>query len=234
MKSTLRKLALASTLALLAIPPATFAGRGGGYRGGEGGGSRSGGGYRGGGGYSGDSRWQRMGRPTMGHSPSFSQPALGRARVAAAAGAGYANRNQSPTIRRRVRGRGGWLRQSQPGPRPSRGGRRGRRGRLRQSQPGHRPSRGGWRGRRGWLRQSQPGHRPSRSGWRGRRGRLRQSQPVRPVPPWYGVRQLRTLRLCRGHGWLWRLGRLWRLWLRQWRRSMGHGLTDVRLGLLKL
>ena len=60
MKSTLRKLALASTLALLAIPPASFAGRGGGYRGGGGygGGSRggggSGGGSRGGGGYSGN------------------------------------------------------------------------------------------------------------------------------------------------------------------------------------
>ena len=126
----------------------------------------------------------------------------------------------------------GLLRQSQPEPVQCRC--RGCGGWLRQSQPGHRPSRRGWRGRRGRLRQSQPGHRPSRSGWRGRGGRLRQSQPVRPVPPRYGVRQLRTLRLCRGHGWLWRLWRLGRLWLRQWRRSMGHGLTDVRLGLLKL
>ncbi len=61
MTGTLRKLALASTLAFLAIPPVAFAGRGGGYRGGGGyggGGSRGGGGYggggsRGGGGYGG-------------------------------------------------------------------------------------------------------------------------------------------------------------------------------------
>src|SRR5271157_3799811 len=106
MTGTLRKLALASTLALLAIPPASFAGRGGGYRGGGGGGY--GGGSRGGG-YSGGQ---------MGHSPSFSQPSSygnhGRTgntassanrnpyasnsnAGAAAAGADHANKNQSPT-----------------------------------------------------------------------------------------------------------------------------------------
>ena len=51
--------------------------------------------------------------------------------------------------------------------------------------------------------------------------------------PGMGYGQLRTLRLCRGHGAGYG-GWLWRLWLRQWRRSMGHGLTDVRLGLLEL
>ncbi len=106
MTGTLRKLALASTLALLAIPPATFAGRGGGYRGGGG----YGGGSRGGGGYS--------GRGQMGHSPSFSQPssygnhsqsgntassanrnpyATNSNAGAAAAGADHANKNQSPS-----------------------------------------------------------------------------------------------------------------------------------------
>ena len=108
MTGTLRKLALASTLALLASPPAAFAQRGGGYRGGRGGGyggdSRGGGGYRGGG--------------QMGHSPSFSQPssygnhsqsgntassanrnpyASNSNAGAAAAGADHANRNQSPS-----------------------------------------------------------------------------------------------------------------------------------------
>jgi tetratricopeptide (TPR) repeat protein len=108
MTGTLRKLALASTLALLAIPPAAFAQRGGGYRGGRGGGyggdSRGGGGYRGGG--------------QMGHSPSFSQPssygnhsqsgntassanrnpyASNSNAGAAAAGADHANHNQSPS-----------------------------------------------------------------------------------------------------------------------------------------
>ncbi|MGA8348023.1 MAG: tetratricopeptide repeat protein [Isosphaeraceae bacterium] len=120
MKSTLRKLALASTLALLAIPPATFAGRGGGYRGGEGGGSRGGGGYREGGGYGGGSRGGGgyRGGGQMGHSPSFSQPssygnhsqsgntassanrnpyASNSNAGAAAAGADHANRNQSPS-----------------------------------------------------------------------------------------------------------------------------------------
>src|SRR5271157_1089777 len=107
MSSTLRKLALASTLAILVIPAATFAGRGGGYRGGGGGGY--GGGSRGGGGYSGGQ---------MGHSPSFSQPSSsgnhGRTgntassanrnpyasnsnAGAAAAGADHANKNQSPS-----------------------------------------------------------------------------------------------------------------------------------------
>jgi len=106
MTGTLRKLVLASTLALLAIPPASFAGRGGGYRGGGGGGY--GGGSRGGG-YSGGQ---------MGHSPSFSQPSSygnhGRTgntassanrnpyasnsnAGAAAAGADHANKNQSPS-----------------------------------------------------------------------------------------------------------------------------------------
>ncbi|MGZ5943212.1 MAG: tetratricopeptide repeat protein, partial [Isosphaeraceae bacterium] len=90
------------------IPPAAFAQRGGGYRGGRGGGyggdSRGGGGYRGGG--------------QMGHSPSFSQPssygnhsqsgntassanrnpyASNSNAGAAAAGADHANRNQSPS-----------------------------------------------------------------------------------------------------------------------------------------
>ncbi len=108
MTGTLRKLALASTLALLASPPAAFAQRGGGYRGGRGGGyggdSRGGGEYRGGG--------------QMGHSPSFSQPssygnhsqsgntassanrnpyASNSNAGAAAAGADHANRNQSPS-----------------------------------------------------------------------------------------------------------------------------------------
>jgi tetratricopeptide (TPR) repeat protein len=90
MTGTLRKLALASTLALLAIPPATFAGRGGGYRGGGGGGysgNRGGGGYGGGG-----SGGGQMGRSSMGQSPSFSQPHS--AAGGAAAGAGYANRIQ--------------------------------------------------------------------------------------------------------------------------------------------
>src|SRR5271166_4146878 len=54
MKGTLWKLALASTLAALAIPPSAFAGRGGGYRGGDRGGGGGYGGDRGGGGYGGD------------------------------------------------------------------------------------------------------------------------------------------------------------------------------------
>ena len=98
MTGTLRKLALASTLAILAIPPATFAGRGGGYRGGGGYGGRGGGGYggdrggggngggqmgrssmgqsgnRGGGDYGGGSRGGGYSGGQMGHSPSFSQP----------------------------------------------------------------------------------------------------------------------------------------------------------------
>jgi tetratricopeptide (TPR) repeat protein len=115
MKGTLWKLALASTLAALAIPPSAFAGRGGGYRGGGySGGNRGGGGYsggnRGGGGYRGGGQ--------MGHSPSFSQPssygnhsqsgntassanrnpyASNSNAGAAAAGADHANRNQSPS-----------------------------------------------------------------------------------------------------------------------------------------
>ena len=65
----------------------------------------------------------------------------------------------------------------------------------------------------------------SRCGWRGRRCRLCQPQPVRSVPSRHGGRLLeRKLR---------RLGS-WRLWLPRWRRGMGHGLTDVRLGLFKL
>ena len=35
-------------------------------------------------------------------------------------------------------------------------------------------------------------------------------------------------------GRLWRLGRLGRLWLREWGRGLGHRLADVRLGLLGL
>ena len=98
MKGTLWKLALASTLATLAISPAALAGRGRGYRGGYGGsyggGNRGGGGYGGGshggnrGGYGGG----QMGRSSMGQSPSFSQPHSSTG--AAAAGAGYADRNQ--------------------------------------------------------------------------------------------------------------------------------------------
>jgi tetratricopeptide (TPR) repeat protein len=117
MTGTLRKLALASTLALLAIPPATFAGRGGGYRGGGGGGY--GGGSRGGGGYGGGSRGGGgYSSGQMGHSPSFSQPssygnhsqtgntassanrnpyANNSNAGAAAAGADHANKNQSPS-----------------------------------------------------------------------------------------------------------------------------------------
>ena len=97
------KLVLGTALVILVSPPDIFAGRGGGY-GGGGGGYRGGGGggYRGGGGGG------------MGGSPSFSQPhqptsQSGRTplpvrqrlrgrqspRGYAAAGAGYANRNQS-------------------------------------------------------------------------------------------------------------------------------------------
>ncbi len=119
MNSTFRKLALASALAILAIPPATFAGRGGGYRGGGGygGGSRGGGG--GGGGYGGESRGGGgYGGGQMGHSPSMSQPstygthgqsgntassanrnpyATNSNAGGAAAGAHHANQNQSPS-----------------------------------------------------------------------------------------------------------------------------------------
>ncbi len=106
------KLALAMTLTLLSLPADVVAGRGGGYRGGGGGGYGRGGG---GGGYGG-----QMGRGSMGQSPSFSQPHSqsgspgsygnhsqygnqagsgsqygSHPAGAAAAGAGYANHNQS-------------------------------------------------------------------------------------------------------------------------------------------
>jgi tetratricopeptide (TPR) repeat protein len=104
MNRTLTKLALGIPLALVSLPSDVRAGRGGGgggaYRGGGGGGG--GGAYRGGGG-------GQMGGGSMGHSPSFSQPHSQSSQAgsygnqgssshnagSAAAGAGYANRNQS-------------------------------------------------------------------------------------------------------------------------------------------
>jgi tetratricopeptide (TPR) repeat protein len=68
MNRTMTKLALGTSLVLLALPTFVLAGRGGGY--GGGGGYRGGGGYGGGGGY----RGGQMGGGSMGHSPSFSQP----------------------------------------------------------------------------------------------------------------------------------------------------------------
>jgi tetratricopeptide (TPR) repeat protein len=112
MNRTLTKLALGIPLALLSLPSDVLAGRGGGggrggYGGGGGGAYRGGGGggggaYRGGGG-------GQMGGGSMSHSPSFSQPhsqmsqsgsygnqgASSHPAGSAAAGAGYANRNQS-------------------------------------------------------------------------------------------------------------------------------------------
>ena len=88
MTRTLSKLVLGASLAILVNPPDIFAGRGGGYQGGGRGGYS--GGNRGGG---------------MGGSPSFSQPRPPTSQSGArpqngntsgaAAGAGYANRNQS-------------------------------------------------------------------------------------------------------------------------------------------
>ncbi len=104
MNRTVSKLALGITLALLTLPSDALAGRGGGYRGGGGGGGGGRGAYGG-----------QMGAQSMGHSPAFSQPhpqssssgASGNRSQygnqgssnhnagAAAAGAGYANHNQS-------------------------------------------------------------------------------------------------------------------------------------------
>ena len=88
MTRTLSKLVLGTALVILVNPPDIFAGRGGGYQGGGRGGYS--GGNRGGG---------------MGGSPSFSQPRPPTNQSGAhpqygntsgaAAGAGYANRNQS-------------------------------------------------------------------------------------------------------------------------------------------
>ncbi len=107
MTGTFRKMALASTLAILAIPPAAFAGRGGGYRGGGGygGGSRGGsGGYGGGsrggsGGYGGGSRGGSgaYGGGQMGHSPSFSQPSSSGRYGQTGNPAGSANHNPYAT-----------------------------------------------------------------------------------------------------------------------------------------
>ncbi|HMF35508.1 MAG TPA: hypothetical protein VKF17_02670 [Isosphaeraceae bacterium] len=101
MTGTLRKLALASTLTILAIPPATFAGRGGGYRGGGGhSGNRGGGGYggesRGGGGYGGGSRsGGGYSGGQMCHSPSFSQPSSSMYGSRPQGSGEYGNRAQS-------------------------------------------------------------------------------------------------------------------------------------------
>ena len=94
MKRTLSKLAFGISLILLALPSHVLARQRGGGRGGY-----SGGGNRGGG---------QMGGGSMSHSPSFSQPSSSGNRSqygnqsssnhnagSAAAGAGYANRNQS-------------------------------------------------------------------------------------------------------------------------------------------
>ena len=189
----------------------------------------------------------------MGHSPSMSQPssygnhsqsgntassanrnpyASNSNAGAAAAGANHANQNQSlnhPAAAGTAAG-ADHANQNQSSEPSRAAGTAAGAGYANRNNQGLEPSRSGRRGRGNRLRQSQrPGPGTSRSGWRGSRGRLRQSQPVRPVPPRHGVRQLRKLRLCRGHGRLWRL---WRLW--QWRRCLGHGLTDVRLGLLEL
>jgi tetratricopeptide (TPR) repeat protein len=100
MTGTLSKLALASTLAILAIPPEAFAGgRGGGARGGYGGGNRGGGGYGGsrGGGYGGGGNrgGGYGGGGQMGHSPSFSQPSASTSGSRSAGSGMYGNRNQS-------------------------------------------------------------------------------------------------------------------------------------------
>ncbi len=112
MKGTLWKLALASTLAALAIPPSAFAGRGGGYRGGGGGGGyggdRGGGGYggdrggggsggdRGGGGHGGDrGGGGHGGGGQMGHSPSFSQPSSSMYGSRSQGSGEYGSRTQS-------------------------------------------------------------------------------------------------------------------------------------------
>ena len=98
MKGTLWKLALASSLATLAIPPDAFAGRGGGARGGYGGGGYGGGGNRGGGGGYGGGGGNRGGGGyggggQMGHSPSMSQPSSSMNR---SQGSGeYGNRSQT-------------------------------------------------------------------------------------------------------------------------------------------
>jgi hypothetical protein len=99
MNRTLPKLVVGIILALLSLPSDVLAGRGGGYRGGGGG---YGGGYRG-----------PMGGGSMGHSPAFSQPrpsgsygnrspygnpGASSHNAGAAAGAGYANRNQSAQL----------------------------------------------------------------------------------------------------------------------------------------
>jgi tetratricopeptide (TPR) repeat protein len=97
MKGTLWKLALASTLAALAIPPSAFAGRGGGYSGGNRGGGGYSGGNRGGGGYSGGNRGGGGygGGGQMGHSPSFSQPSSSMYGSRPQGSAEYGSRTQS-------------------------------------------------------------------------------------------------------------------------------------------
>ena len=116
MTGILSKLALASALAILILPPAAFAGgRGGGSRGGYGGG-RGGGGYgggnRGGGGYGGGNRGGSgygggyggggnrggggySGGGQMGHSPSFSQPSSSTYGSRSQGSGAYGNRSQT-------------------------------------------------------------------------------------------------------------------------------------------
>ncbi len=109
MTRRLSELALGTALVILACPPDIFAGRGGGYAGRGGGGGYGGGGYHGGGGggYGGGSAYGHGGG-----TPSFSQPrqatgqsgygggssAANHPAGAAAAGAGYANHNQSQSL----------------------------------------------------------------------------------------------------------------------------------------